>query len=178
MHGGGHRFDPGILHLWLPLVCQGRPLVGGLIGGDAEMIFGRILVATDGTEAAQRGVELAASLAARDEAELLLLATVHVPYHVVRAANWDPSTVHRYVEKLARQHLASAVEHLKAGRIGAEVKVLVGPPVEVLLTEIETAKPDLVVIGRGTWVEPKDLVLGSVSTRVAQQAKVPVLLVP
>lgn len=142
------------------------------------MIFGRILVATDGTEAAQRGVELAVDLAGRDQAELVILAPIHVPPHMVLTANLDPRALHRYVEKLACQYLAGAVEYLGKKGVGAEVKVPVGPPVEMILAEIDTARPDLVVIGRADWVEPKDLILGSVSSRVAQQAKVPVLLVP
>ena len=37
---------------------------------------------------------------------------------------------------------------------------------------------DLVVMGRNSRYEPKDLILGSVSYRVARHARVPVLLVP
>ena len=146
--------------------------------GGVEMNFGRILAATDGTEPAQRGVQLAVRLAKRDQAELVLLAPVHIPHHMVIAGNLNPHAFHRHVEKLARQYLSDAVRYLREEGVGAEVKVVVGPPTETILGEIELIKPDLVVMGRAGWVEPKDLILGSVSSRVAQQAKVPVLLVP
>lgn len=142
------------------------------------MIFGRILVATDGTEAAQRGVELAVGLATRDQSELVLLAPINIPHRMVLAGNLNPDALHRHVEKLAWEYLSDAVRYLREKGVGAEVKVPIGPSVETILTEIEVAKPDLVVMGRAGWVEPKDLILGSVSSRVAQQAKVPVLLVP
>ena len=62
--------------------------------------------------------------------------------------------------------------------VGAEVKVVVGPAPESLLAEIEDSGADLVVMGRRGRDEPKDLLLGSVSDRVARHVKVPILLVP
>ncbi len=62
--------------------------------------------------------------------------------------------------------------------VGAEVKVVVGPPAETILAEIEASGADLVVMGRRSRYEPKDLILGSVSYRVSRHVKVPILLVP
>ena len=56
--------------------------------------------------------------------------------------------------------------------------MVVGPIPESILLEIEDRGVDLVVMGRRGRDEPKDLLLGSVSDRVARHVKVPILLVP
>ncbi|MFH0915333.1 MAG: universal stress protein [bacterium] len=142
------------------------------------MIFHRILAATDGTEASLRGVEAAAQMVARYQAEFILLTAVSVPQHVVLAANMDERTIQRYVERMAQEALGSAIDALRREGVGAEVKVVFGPPPETILAEIKSSGADLVVMGRRSRDEPKDLVLGSVSDRVARNVRVPILLVP
>ena len=142
------------------------------------MIFNRILAVTDGTEASLRGVEAAAQMVARYQAEFILLTAVSVRQHVVLAANMDERTIQKYVERMAQEALGSAIHALRRDGVGAEVKVVFGSPVETILAEIEISLADLVVMGRRSRDEPMDLVLGSVSDRVARHVKVPILLVP
>jgi nucleotide-binding universal stress UspA family protein len=168
LHGGGRRFDPGILH----------SLCGISTAGETSLIFSRILAATDGTDAALRGVETAAEMAARDRAELLLLTVVSVPQHVALRVNPDQRAIQVYVERMAQESLRSATDLLRRMGVGAEVKAVVGPPAETILAEIEAGGADLVVMGRRSRYEPKDLILGSVSYRVSRHVKVPILLVP
>jgi len=70
--------------------------------GEKQLIFTRILAATDGTEVALRGVEVAAQMAARDGAEFLLLTAVSMPQHLVLAANMGQRSVHSFVERMAK----------------------------------------------------------------------------
>ena len=142
------------------------------------MGFSRILAATDGTEVALRGVEMAAQMAARDGAEFVLLTAVSMPQHVALAANVGRQNIYTYVERIAQESLASALDVLRRTGVGGEVKAVVGPPAETLLAEIDSSGADLVVMGRRSRVEPKDLILGDVSYRVARHVKVPILLVP
>jgi nucleotide-binding universal stress UspA family protein len=142
------------------------------------LLFGRILAATDGTEASLRGVEVAAQMAARYDAEFVVLAAVSVPQHMVLASSMDERTIERYVERMAQEALGPAVELLRRLKVGAEAKALVGPAAEVIIGEMESLRADLVVMGRNSRQEPKDLILGSVSRMVARHARVPVLLVP
>jgi len=142
------------------------------------LIFARILAATDGTEASLRGVEAAANMVAACQSEFILLTVVSVPQHVVLAANMDQRAVEKYVEQMARSTLGSAVELLRRKRIGAEVKAVVGPAAETILSEIEASGADLVVMGRRGRQEPRDLILGSVSYRVSRHVRIPILLVP
>ena len=168
MHGGGRRFDPGILHLRRQ---EER-------GKEMSLIFHRVLSATDGSEASLRGIEVAAQIVARYQAEFLLLTAVSVSQNVVLAASMDGPTLEMYVERKAQEALCSAMAVLRREGVGAEVKVVFGPSPETILAEAESSRADLVVMGRQGRDEPKDLILGSVTDRVARNVKVPILLVP
>ena len=141
------------------------------------MVFTRIFVPTDGTEASLRGLEIAAQLATRYGAELIVVTAVAVPDWLARQ-NMEQGAIEAYVEGAAQKYLCEAVDLLRREGVGAEVKVVVGPGPESLLLEIEAARADLVVMGRRGRDEPKDLLLGSASDRVARHVKVPLLLVP
>jgi nucleotide-binding universal stress UspA family protein len=168
LHGGGRRFDPGILHLLAPAIDWFRRAV---------MVFTRICVATDGTEASLRALDLAAQIAGRYSAELLVVTAVSVPEWVARR-NMEYGGVEAYVEANALRAFEPVVALLKRAGVGAELKVVVGPAPDTLLAEIERSSADLVIMGRRSRDEPKDFVLGSVSDRVARHVKVPILLVP
>ncbi len=142
------------------------------------MIIHRILAVTDGTEASLRGVLAAAQLVEEIHAEFVLLTAVPVQQHMILTANMDERSIHQYLERTAQETLTSALDVLRREGVGAEVKVVYGPPPETILAEIETSRADLVVMGRGSRTEPKDFLLGSASDRVARSVRVPILLVP
>lgn len=142
------------------------------------MKVSRILVPTDGTEVSVRGVEAAADLAQRYGAELLLMTAVPIPPHVVTATKADRRTVEDYVEGMGLEMLASSIALLRTLAVGAEIKIAMGNPAESVVAEAAACDADLVVMGRRGRVEPKDLVLGSVSDRVARNLTVPILLIP
>jgi nucleotide-binding universal stress UspA family protein len=141
------------------------------------MIYTRILVPTDGTEASLRALDHAVQMAARGSAELIVVTVVSVPGWLARQT-MDYGGIEAYVEGNARKSLDPAVALLRQAGVGAELKVVVGPAPESILAELQVTQPDLVVMGRRGRDEPKDLVLGSVSDRVARHVKVPILLVP
>jgi nucleotide-binding universal stress UspA family protein len=142
------------------------------------VIFRRILIAVDGTDGSTRGVEAGAALATRFGAEVVLVTVISVPQHVVKAAGVDRGTLEDYIERMGQSSLQTAVAVMRKARVGAVVKILVGPPAETLVAEAGAAGTDLVVMGRRSRTEPKDLVLGSVSDRVARNIAIPILLIP
>jgi len=141
------------------------------------MIFTRIFVPTDGTEASLRALDYAVQTAIRYSAELVVVTVVAVPDWLARQT-MEYGGIQAYVESNARKTFEAVVSLLKEAGVGAELKVVVGPAPESLLSEIENTRPDLVVMGRRGRDEPKDLLLGSVSDRVARHVKVPIMLVP
>lgn len=142
------------------------------------MFFRRILIAVDGTDASTRGLEVGARLAAHYDVELVLVTAVSVPQHVVKAAGVERGNLEEYVERMGQIALADAVAFLAQEHIGAELKILAGPAAETIVAEAANPGVDLVVMGRRGRTEPKDLVLGSVSDRVARNIAIPILLVP
>lgn len=141
------------------------------------MVFTRIFVPTDGTEASLRALDYAIQMAVGYSAELMVVTAVSVPDWLARQ-NMEFGGIEAYVENNARKSFEAAIASLCRAGVGAELKVVVGSAPESLLAEIENTRPDLVVMGRRGRDEPKDLLLGSVSDRVARHVKVPILLVP
>ncbi len=141
------------------------------------MVFTRIVVLTDGTEASLRGLAVATEWAARHTVELMVVTAVSVPDWVARQS-MEPGAIEAYVEATAHKSLEEPVALLRRQGVGAEVKVVVGPIPESILMEIEDRGVDLIVMGRRGRDEPKDFLLGSVSDRVARHVKVPIMLVP
>lgn len=142
------------------------------------MVFRRIMATTDGSEASIRGVRVALEIVGRYQAEFVLLTVVPVPQSLALASHMDEHVVNEYVEQVAQDGLRPALGALRDGGVGAEVKVLVGSPPEVILAEVAACRADLVVMGRRNWADVRELVLGSVSNRVARNITVPLLLVP
>ncbi|MCL5735419.1 MAG: universal stress protein [Actinobacteria bacterium] len=140
------------------------------------MIVRRILIAVDGTESSTRGVEAGVELAARYHAELVLVTAVSVPQHVVKAARVDG--LEDYVERMGQEGLSAALGVLRRRRVGAEVKIAVGPSAETIVAEASLPGIDLVVMDRRGRTEPKDIVLGSISDRVVRNIAIPILLIP
>jgi nucleotide-binding universal stress UspA family protein len=174
LHGGGRRFDPGILHLADRTFSGAR--TRATLG--TAVMFARILVATDGTEAALRAVKVAVGLVSAFAAESILVTVVDVPELVALRLNVDRGGLEDHVERTAQKALESSLRVLRDARVGAEVKVLVGSAAEAIVAEAHQSGADLVVMGRGSRDEPRAFLLGTVSDRVSRQLKVPLLLVP
>ncbi|MFC1463640.1 MAG: universal stress protein [Candidatus Brachytrichaceae bacterium NZ_4S206] len=135
-----------------------------------------ILLATDGSAAAERAADMAASLAMRYDAKL----TVVHAYHPVPIFLGEPNysqAVERVLEggtKLV-EGVANRLRELGVKEVVPEL--IEGSATDVILGMIETRKPDLVVVGSrglGTW---QGAFLGSVSMAVTQRADCPVLVV-
>lgn len=142
-----------------------------------SLVFTRIFVPTDGTEASLRGLAIAARLAALYPAELIVATAVPIPDWVTRQ-NMEYGGVESYIENAAQRAFQEAAVVLRKAGVGAELKALAGPVPETLVAEIEKTGADLVIMGRRGRDDPKDYLLGSVSDRVARHVKVPILLVP
>ena len=90
------------------------------------MVFTRIVVPTDGTEASLRGLAVAMQLAVRYSAELMVVTAVSVPDWLARQ-NMEHGAIEAYVESDAQKSLEEPIALLRREGVGAEVKVVVGP---------------------------------------------------
>ena len=136
-----------------------------------------ILYATDGSYAAERAGDYAASIAMRFHAKVTVLhAFVNVPVPLTSTPfpNADSFASQKDAEHLT-ERAAERLRNLGVPEVATEI--ISGQPTSVILGVAETLKPDMIILGaRGlsTW---QGMLLGSVSASVVQRAEIPVLVV-
>ena len=121
----------------------------------------RILLALDGSAQS----ELATRFARRLACELRAASIVAV--HVYTEGNDDE----------ARSRIAPAVALLDEEEIDYQVETGPGDPAELIVARAQEHECDVIVMGARGLGAISGKLLGSVSTKVAQQASVPVTLV-
>jgi nucleotide-binding universal stress UspA family protein len=138
-----------------------------------------ILVGIDGSAHSMRALEWAAKEAGLRHTSLTVL-TVHQAVAGFWGGDLHYAGDEDLVEK-GRQAAQAEVDKVLAGLGDARptsvtVKAVQGRPVEVILNE--GADADMIVVGSRGGGGFSHLLLGSVSSNVAQHAKVPVMILP
>lgn len=117
-------------------------------------MFKRILIATHGTEGAQKAESYAIGLARQSAAELHGLYVIHKDWSSLVGIEWLHSSekrmeFYRYAESQfnirAEEVLRAFAERAKGIKVATSVKV--GDPAEVIAEEARDRQIDLVVIG-------------------------------
>jgi ubiquinone biosynthesis protein len=121
----------------------------------------RILVATDGSETAERAVAFASDMAERYEAELVLLRVLLSDDGVLAEA--------------ARE-LAEHARELAGERASSSV-VIAEDPAEAIVAAIRREKADVVVVGSVGMSGRKEFLLRNVPNRVSHNAPCTVVIV-
>jgi nucleotide-binding universal stress UspA family protein len=136
--------------------------------------FKRILVGVDGSDNSLRAAKKAAEIASLFRAEIVLLYVIQPTESAYYTGiSTTETTEHaKGEEKLYRAKLACE----EAGLV-PELRVMLGNPAEVLLDHSEQGYDLLVVGTRGIGALARFL-MGSVSIRVVQLSKIPVMVVP
>ncbi len=155
-----------------------RPVIAVRLEGDTpavdEISYDRVVIPTDGSDAAERAAERGLEFAETYG------ASVYVPY-VVDTTSYDLEETSRSMVGLLKQGGQNAVEAVAedARERGLSVKtdVLRGVPDEELLEYADGLEGDLIAMGtRGRGGATGDL-LGSTTDRVLRRAHCPVLTV-
>ncbi len=142
-------------------------------------MFKKILISVDGSEHANRAVEVGADLAAHYDAAVVVL---HVMEEI--GSNRVPEGL-EYVEHVEHVHIterevlmgvardvvdAAAARCRSLGVKQVDEQVLVGNPREAIVRAAAERGVDLIVMGRRGLGRLADMLLGSVSHRVTQTA--------
>lgn len=137
-------------------------------------MFGKILLATDGSLDAGEALAYARDLALRDGAQVIVVhAFEPVPSYL--GDPWRDRSVARHVS--AGQEVAdNAAQSLKGAGVDVIVEVLEGPPADAILKVADVRECDLIVMGSRGHGTLASLLLGSVSHRVLAHARAPVLI--
>jgi len=141
----------------------------------------RILVATDGSEGADRAVDYAAQWARDQGAELLIVNVVHgLPEQLLRNfTHAQHAWLDELFESLAAETLGKARE--RAHKIGIGTILLESRSGDVAPTIIDIAREmhaDAIVVGRRGVGQAAGLLLGSVSQKLVSLAPLPVSVIP
>jgi nucleotide-binding universal stress UspA family protein len=139
-------------------------------------MINHILLATDGSEPANRAADYAASLALRFHARITVLHAFLPALEKTNLADYPPVQPNTLSEvKLRLAQISRRLLDMGVSQIDTEV--VEGPAPNVILGLAESCRPDLIVMsarGSGTWLGS---MLGSVSMAVTQRAECPVLVI-
>lgn len=145
----------------------------------------RILTAVDGSAPSLKAVALAADLAAKYSAELILV-TVAQEISAALTAELEAYARQEHIEtpfsELGSAHaetvLAGArLEAQATGATRVSTQSVFGDPAEEIIALAEDLHPDLIVIGSRGHGRLAGLLLGSVAQKVLAHASCPVLVV-
>lgn len=139
-------------------------------------LFQTILLATDGSAAAERASEYAASLAVRYDAQVLVLHALDAPPDTFSEPN-DSRALERTLTEAHALVAGIAARLHELGVVDIRTDVIEGPAAEVILAVAKTRGIDLIAIGARGLSLWKSLLLGSISLAVTQRAACPVLVV-
>lgn len=141
----------------------------------------RVLLAVDGSEAAERAIELCASIAWPEDTKLRV-ATVVEPLNPVIAGDFmmavnasdDPGEIE--ATRNAQAIVDQAVRHLARRGLATDRCILRGRPATRIVEAAEEFSADLMVVGSRGHGTIASMILGSVSAEVADHAHCPVLV--
>jgi nucleotide-binding universal stress UspA family protein len=136
----------------------------------------KILVAHDGSKSSDKALKKAVELAINFNASLTVLAVIPELY-LTELSDVDRN---RISEALSRE-TTEAMEKIRKSLSGKsmEVKTLIrqGDPAEKILETAQKMKVDLIVTGSHGRHGTKKFLLGSVSSKIVDYSKCPVLVV-
>jgi nucleotide-binding universal stress UspA family protein len=149
----------------------------------------RILVPIDFSDNALKGKAAAEAIADAFKAEVRLLHVVDsAPYEVyvkrgfqvpvyIPIGDVPPNATSHVVVRNLMHEARTHLEDLAGKATGRGVEVRHGHIVEQILLEIDSYRPDLVVLCTHGWTGIKHMLLGSVTERVVRLSPAPVLTV-
>jgi len=155
---------------------------------EEDALIENILVALDGSKAADKALDFALDLAEKYSANVVLLTVVDavpVPLTVYAAPDMQPVApvfMEKYVEELKTHHekmLAKALKIAKKRKPSVQIstKLVEGRPAPTIIETAKAGAFDIIVMGSRGLGGIKEFFLGSVSHRVADEAPCPVLIV-
>ena len=142
-----------------------------------------ILVATDGSAAANRAVDLAADMAVKYECSLTILNVVRdmqLPPELVKMAQVENLSLRDggLLKFLAEKVLNKAAERAKKkGAKEVRTTVVQGDPATAIIKQAKRRKADLIIMGTRGLGKVKEAFLGSVSRKVCNLSQMNCLTV-
>lgn len=137
-------------------------------------MYETILIPTDGSEQAERGVEEGLSLAEQHDAAVIALYVLNERRYGHTPALGGVELDLERIEDEAIEILTEITERARDRGLDAEHQCCRGLPWEKIVTQAEQHDVDLVVMGRRGMTDDRRTPLGSVTDRVIRSTDVPV----
>lgn len=137
----------------------------------------RILLPTDGSEYAEKTIEMAITLAKKLDAMVIVMYAYDALKPLRKRSSMLTDDVRHSMEKEATELVQEVAARLQAQELTVQALAVEGHPAEAILRAIQAESPDLVVMGargEGGFV---GLMMGSVAENVVRHSPVPVLVV-
>src|SRR5579875_2271705 len=138
---------------------------------DSEGFFKNIIAAVDGSEYSDKAARAAAQLAKRMNAKLTFVTVLAVPEYVALEGNVPGAVLDRIYTDSTERARSEGVDS------NAQILSNVRSIVQAIVEYSERNKADLIVLGTRGMSGFKRLLLGSVSSGVANHASCSVLIV-
>ena len=147
-------------------------------------MISKILIPTDGSEAAQKAAMYAVDLAKQLKASIIVLSIIDKRSFIGQTVQAKETTMNviepleDYLREAAEGYVGEIIELCNKNGVSSKTVITSGHPVEVIVKEAERAKADLIMIGSHGKSALAAAVLGSVTYGVIHKdTKIPVLIV-
>ncbi|BBG24079.1 universal stress protein [Sulfuracidifex tepidarius] len=141
-------------------------------------MFKSIVVAYDGSEHANRALEIGIDLAQKYNAKLDVIEVIDTAMLTGMGLAPVPAEVVDQIYTKAKREVEMAKNKaVQAGLSNVSGETLEGDPASSLLEYAGKNGADLIITGSRGLSTLKRIVLGSVSSRIVQESKIPVLVV-
>ena len=144
-----------------------------------------ILVPTDFSKPAQWALEVAAGIAKRAKATLVLLHVVEQPTEdsfniegqAALAEDWEGKLFTMKMIERSKEQLAEAAATFEDGDVEIKTELRIGNPFHGIRTIITEHKVDLVVMGTAGHTKFEEMLIGSNTEKVVRYSRCPVLTI-
>ncbi|MCX8070699.1 MAG: universal stress protein [Thermodesulfovibrionales bacterium] len=136
----------------------------------------KILVAHDGSKSSDKALKKAVELAIKFNASLTVLAVVPELY-LTELAEGDKQKIFSSLTKETTEAMEKIRKSLSGKSIEVKTLVRQGDPAEKILETAQKMKADVIVTGSHGRHGTKKFMMGSVSSKVVDYSKCPVLVV-
>ncbi|MEX1239142.1 MAG: universal stress protein [Cyclobacteriaceae bacterium] len=145
----------------------------------------RILIPTDFSPAAQTATDVGASIALKENAQVVLLHVIELPSsdsfnakgEVLTLENWEDRNHSLKLIEGTKQKLERLSNEFKKKGISITSELRIGSPFHGIRKFITDQEVDLVVMGTAGHSKLEEMIIGSNTEKVVRHAKCPVLTV-
>jgi len=145
----------------------------------------KILVPTDFSKPAVIAADVAADIAKKSNAEVILLHVIeeisgdsyNIEGQVDTSGHWEDRLFTMKLIEKSKKQMAALTESLKASGVKVKAELRMGSPFHGMQSIVTDHKVDLVVMGTAGRDKLEEMIIGTNTEKIVRQAKCPVLTV-